>query len=75
MGPQTARERPQVLCTDLLVIVPVLLASFGTELLGARVTILGISAAGLTTFLLLEKVLRRTRHPSAPAGFAAAVKV
>ena len=68
----------QALCTDLLVILPVLLAGLGTELVGARVTILGISAAGLTTFILLEKLLRRTRHPSAlttaPAGFAGAGK-
>ncbi|MEZ4553183.1 MAG: MFS transporter [Dehalococcoidia bacterium] len=62
----------QGIVTDLVVLLPILLSGLGTELAGARVTLLVLAAVGLGMFILLERVWRAAppaghEAPAAPA--------
>lgn len=47
----------QSIVTDVAVVIPLLLSGVGTELAGARVTMLVLAGFGLGMFVLLERVL------------------
>lgn len=61
----------QAIVTDVAVMLPLLLSGIGTELAGARVTLLILAGLGLGMFFLLERVLH-ARPGSAGAHDAAA---